>query len=95
MLDVLIQYAQITPDRPHIYLSDEHSREQVITYGQLYEQSKAIALGLIHHGLKPGETVAIMLPTCQEFFYVFFGILLGGGIPVPIYPPYRPDRIEE
>src|ERR1700677_4522557 len=46
-------------------------------------------------GLQPGQTVAIMLPTCAEFFYTFAGILLAGGIPVPIYPPFRADRIAE
>ena len=46
-------------------------------------------------GLEPGQTVAIMLPTCAEFFATFAGILLAGGIPVPIYPPFRADRIAE
>ena len=36
-----------------------------------------------------------MLPTCEAFFYSFFGILLAGGIPVPIYPPFRPDQISD
>ncbi len=36
-----------------------------------------------------------MLPTCAEFFSTFAGILLAGGIPVPIYPPFRADRIAE
>ncbi len=51
--------------------------------------------GLQQLGLEPGETVAIMLPTCADFFYTFAGILLAGGIPVPIYPPFRADRIAE
>jgi 1-acyl-sn-glycerol-3-phosphate acyltransferase len=36
-----------------------------------------------------------MLPTCREFFGIFFGILYAGGIPVPIYPPARLAQIEE
>lgn len=95
LIDVLVKYAQATPNRTHIYLMNENSQEKIITYGQLFEKSKAVALGLMQHGLKPNETVAIMLPTCEEFFYVFFGILLVGCIPVPIYPPFRLDRIEE
>ena len=46
-------------------------------------------------GLEPGQTVAIMLPTCADFFFTFAGILFAGGIPVPIYPPFRADRIAE
>ena len=36
-----------------------------------------------------------MLPTCREFFLTFAGVLLAGGVPVPIYPPVRADRIAE
>ena len=36
-----------------------------------------------------------MLPTGPEYFYTYFGILLAGGIPVPIYPPARLSQIEE
>jgi acyl carrier protein len=105
--EVLRAYVQAEPDRPHIYLqSDESSalsasgggsggEEQIITYGQLYDAAMAAARGLLERGHRQGETVAIMLPTGKEFFSAFFGILLAGGVPVPIYPPYRPDRIEE
>jgi acyl-CoA synthetase (AMP-forming)/AMP-acid ligase II len=46
-------------------------------------------------GLQPGERVAIMLPTSEAFFAVFFGVLYAGGVPTPIYPPARPSQIEE
>ena len=36
-----------------------------------------------------------MLPTGPEYFHAYFGILLAGGIPVPIYPPARMSQIEE
>ena len=36
-----------------------------------------------------------MLPTSRAFFVSYSGILLAGAIPVPIYPPFRADRIEE
>jgi fatty-acyl-CoA synthase len=36
-----------------------------------------------------------MLRTEEDFFSAFFGTLLAGGVPVPIYPPARLDRLEE
>src|SRR5260221_1203960 len=36
-----------------------------------------------------------MLPTSRQFFICYAGILLAGAVPVPIYPPFRADRIEE
>ncbi|MGB6976695.1 MAG: AMP-binding protein, partial [Gammaproteobacteria bacterium] len=94
LLDVLRYYNRQAPDRPHIYLQDDQGNEQVITYRQLFTQSNALALGLLQRNLKPGETVALMLPTSEAFFYAFFGILLAGGVPVPIYPPLRASDIE-
>ncbi len=95
LIDVLMGYGKKEPNRPHIYLQDEDAVEQIISYGQLLEVAKKVAHGLREHGFEKGETAAIMLPTSVDFFYAFFGILFAGGIPVPIYPPFRPDQIEE
>lgn len=93
--EALIIYALHEPDRPHIYLQNEHGQEEVITYGDLYQKALDIASCLIVNGIKPDDKISIMLPTSAAFFQSFFGILFAGAIPVPIYPPYRPDRIEE
>jgi 1-acyl-sn-glycerol-3-phosphate acyltransferase len=82
-------------DRLHLVLQDDEGREQPVTYAQLAAEARAIAAGLHARGLEPGHAVAIMLPTSTEYFYTFFGILLAGGIPVPIYPPARASQIEE
>lgn len=95
LVDVLLKYALTDPNRPHIYLQNEQGEEQIIRYGQLLAEAQKTACGLYALGLKPFETVAIMLPTSEDFFYAFFGVLLAGGVPVPIYPPVRPDKIEE
>ena len=92
--DVLRHHAQIEPDRVQIHLLEEESGRD-ITYGQLLETASRVAAGLYDAGLRPNETVAIMLPTCTDFFYAFFGVMLAGGVAVPIYPPARPDKIEE
>ncbi|MFZ3217173.1 MAG: AMP-binding protein [Candidatus Acidiferrales bacterium] len=83
------------PGRCHIQIYEEDGRLRAITFGELYERSSAVAADLRRRGLEPGQTVAIMLPTCAEFFWTFAGILFAGGIPVPIYPPFRADRIAE
>lgn len=95
LIDVLWQRAAFEPDRTHIYFQDEFMEEKAISYDDLLNRSLEIAAGLQNQGIVEGETVAIMLPTCEDFFYTFFGILLIGAIPVPIYPPLRADRIEE
>ena len=68
---------------------------QTLTYADLARGARAVAAGLIERGLAPQQTVAIMLPTSLEFFLSFYGILLAGGIPVPIYPPARLSQVED
>ncbi len=46
-------------------------------------------------GVEPGERVALVYPTGAEFFDAFFGILLAGAVPVPLYPPVRLGRLDE
>lgn len=94
LIDVLLSYVNTEPDRPHIYFQDAAGHEEIMTYGQLFSRSQSIAAGLQQQGLKPGDTVAIMLPTSLNYFPVFFGILLANCIPVPIYPPFHADQIE-
>ena len=92
--DVLRTQVEAEPDRIQIHLLEGDSG-QTITHAQLLDRSQQVAAGLIEAGLQPNETVAIMLPTCEDFFYSFLGTMLAGGIAVPIYPPARPDKIEE
>lgn len=94
LIDVLLLYGEYSSDKAHIYFQNEKGTEEVITYGHLLKNSLRVAFGLSELGLREGESVAIMLPTSPEFFYTFLGILLAGGIPVPIYPPFRTHMLE-
>ncbi len=82
------------PDRTHIVLSGEAAEEE-ISYQALYAGAVSVAAGLQQQDLQPGQTVAIMLPTSRDYFYSFYGVLLAGGVPVPIYPPARLSQIED
>jgi 1-acyl-sn-glycerol-3-phosphate acyltransferase len=95
LTEVLAWHVQRHPQRPHILLYSEDEQVEEVTYAALYQQARAVAAGLQARGLQPGQTVALMLPTSGEFFDGFYGILLAGGIPVPIYPPARLSQIEE
>lgn len=79
----------------HIYLYEDSEQCRVITCGELYARALAVAMELGKRGIEPGHTIGIMLPTGTEFFWTFAGAMMAGAIPVPIYPPFRADRIAE
>ena len=95
LVEALEWRAQVHPHRAHIYFQEEGGEEQAIHYGDLYRDALALAGGLAARGLEPRDTAAIMLPSGRDFFVAFAGVILAGGVPVPLYPPFRLDRIGE
>jgi 1-acyl-sn-glycerol-3-phosphate acyltransferase len=95
LVEVMLWHLQRHPQRPHIHLYDEGGGEQQLSYGDLWHGARHVAAGLAARRLVPGRSVAVMIPTRREFFVAFFGILLAGGVPVPIYPPARRSQIED
>lgn len=83
------------PDRPHVLFYREDETTETLTYAQLAAAAGRIAAALTEEGLKPGQCVALMLPSGLDFFRCFFGILFAGAIPVPMYPPARPAQLED
>ena len=95
LTQVLDWHVRAHPQRTHIILLDEAGGETAISYAALRDSAAEIAAGLLERGLQPGQSVALMLPTGRDYFRCFFGVLLAGGVPVPIYPPARPSQIED
>jgi acyl-CoA synthetase (AMP-forming)/AMP-acid ligase II len=62
-----------------------------LTAGRLHATSLRYAGALRERGIGPGDKVAIVLPTCEEFFFTFFGALALGAVPVPLYPTLEAD----
>ena len=95
LIDVLRWHAETDPGRVHVVLRLDDEGERRITYGELWARAGGVAAGLRARGIARGESVALMLRTEPGFFAAFFGVLLAGAVPVPIYPPTRPSHLEE
>ena len=74
---------------------DAEESERALTFREMHERARRAAGTLLAKGIRPGDRVAIVLPTCPEFMDAFFGALYAGAIPVPLYPPVRLGRLEE
>ncbi len=74
---------------------DRQEKESFFGWGELLQRAERVAGGLVALGLLPGERVALLFPTNIGFFEGFFGSLIAGGVPTPLYPPARLGRMED
>jgi len=98
LIEVLRHRAAHDAERAHLLITEDTDgmeRSATLTFGELYAAGQHCAAELGRRGVPAGGRVALMLPTSRAFFVSYAGILLAGAIPVPIYPPFRADRIEE
>ena len=65
-----------------------------VSFAEVGEIVREIALGLIGVGLQPGERVSILCNTRPEWSYCDFAIATAGGVVVPIYPTNSPEECE-
>ncbi|MGH7319314.1 MAG: AMP-binding protein, partial [Candidatus Rokuibacteriota bacterium] len=78
--------AAVDPDGVYLMLFGD-----TLSYERLHATSLRYAGALAALGLGRGDKVALILPTCQEFFFAFFGTLALGAVPVPLYPTLAPE----
>lgn len=71
--------ARAWPDR--VMLTD---RSGSWSYSAVHSDACRVAGGLLAHGVKAGEAVAISCPNIVEFVSAYFGVLKLGAVPVPL-----------
>jgi len=93
LISILNQRASQTPNQlAYIFLKNRENQEQNITYQQLSQNSKNIAIKL--QSLIPkGSRALLLYPQGLEFINTFLGCLSAGIIAVPAYPPKRNQKM--
>jgi acyl-CoA synthetase (AMP-forming)/AMP-acid ligase II len=74
---------------------DLQEQESWVSYGEVYQQARRMAHRLIQIGVQPGDRVGIGIPTSPNFATAFFGTLLAGAVPAPLYPSPRVGRLTD
>jgi 1-acyl-sn-glycerol-3-phosphate acyltransferase len=92
-VEALHWHVEHSPDQIHIHLRNDDGTETPITYRDLATAATALGSGLQEIGITKGDRVALMLRTERAFFESFFGALLIGAVPVPLYPPVRAEDL--
>ncbi|HWR57527.1 MAG TPA: AMP-binding protein, partial [Thermodesulfovibrionales bacterium] len=65
-----------------------------VTYGEFLVRTHGIALYLIKSGAGKGDRIAILSENRIDWCSAYFGILMAGGIPVPIDAQLGPDEVK-
>ena len=78
-----------------LVLVGEGEREERVGFGELHERARRAAGALLDAGVRRGDRVAIVAPTGWGFCDAFFGAVLAGAVPVPLYPPVRLGRLDD
>ncbi|MFC9516609.1 class I adenylate-forming enzyme family protein [Nocardiaceae bacterium NPDC056970] len=95
--DGLLHYTGLTPCLTELLDISAHrfaGREAVVevgggprlSYTQLWTSASRVAGGLLEQGVGIGDRVAIRMPNGARWVQAFLGVLLAGGVPVPVHP---------
>ncbi len=85
----LLATAEKLPDHVAIRLDSVE-----LTWSQLRDQAASAAGALRAAGLQPGERVALILPNVPAYPVLFYGVLMAGGVVVPMNPLLKSGEIE-
>ena len=94
LLDILYARAESQHDEVlYTFLADGEQVEESLTYGQLYARAAGVAEA-IRDLVRPGARALLLYPPSLDYIVGFWGALLAGIVPVPVYPPNldRPNR---
>lgn len=82
-----VDIAAQVPQRLAVFCGD-----QALTYGDLLSRATQVARALRQRGIQPGSPVGLAMPRSLASATAVLGILLSGGMYVPIDPSYPDER---
>ena len=84
----LVRHAREAPSRPAV----AHGT-QVVTYGELHEESDRLMQLMVRHGVGPGDRVGLLLPKAPRGIAAMQAILKAGAAYVPLDPAAPAKRV--
>jgi acyl carrier protein len=95
LVEALAWHVDATPDRVHIRILNESGVEDELSYQGLYAEGASVTGGASGWGADTGRHRGDHAPYQPGVLPIFTGVLMAGGIPVPIYPPVRPSQLAD
>ncbi|MFO0609025.1 MAG: fatty acyl-AMP ligase [Polyangiales bacterium] len=92
--DAIRDAAARRPSHNAFTFCDPREDDKPFTYEGLLDAVRARAAALYALGLRKGDRVAMVVPGAEDFVLNFLGAVLGGLVPVPMYPPIALGKVE-
>ncbi|MFV0126860.1 AMP-dependent synthetase/ligase [Streptomyces sp. HMX112] len=93
LADSVFEHARNDPHRVALGRKDATGRWRDVTAREFRDEVLALARGLIAHGVRFGDRVAIMSRTRYEWTLFDFALWTVGAQPVPVYPTSSADQV--
>ncbi|WP_189882792.1 AMP-dependent synthetase/ligase [Streptomyces xantholiticus] len=93
LADAVFDHALDDPDRVALGRKDSAGQWQEVTSGQFRDEVLALAKGLLAHGVRFGDRVALMCRTRYEWTLFDFALWTVGAQSVPLYPTSSAEQV--
>ncbi|MEU8760551.1 AMP-dependent synthetase/ligase [Streptomyces sp. NPDC048659] len=93
LADAVFDHAEREPDRVALGRKDAEGTWRDVTAAGFRDEVLALAKGLIAHGVRFGDRVAIMSRTRYEWTLFDFALWTLGAQPVPVYPTSSAEQV--
>ncbi|WP_262386957.1 long-chain fatty acid--CoA ligase [Streptomyces sp. TRM49041] len=93
LADAVFDHAASDPDRVALGRKDASGRWGEVTSQEFRDEVLALAKGLLAHGVRFGDRVAVMSRTRYEWTLFDFALWTVGAQPVPVYPTSSADQV--
>ncbi|RAA09406.1 non-ribosomal peptide synthetase, partial [Ralstonia pseudosolanacearum] len=81
-------------DTAYVFLQDGDEGESRMTYAELHDAARRVAVHLLGNGCGQDDPVLLIFNPGLDYICALFGCLYAGAIPVPAYPPAHARRLE-
>ncbi|MFF3244871.1 AMP-dependent synthetase/ligase [Streptomyces sp. NPDC002870] len=93
LADVVFDHAADDPDRVALGRKDAAGNWQTVSSAQFRDEVLALAKGLLAHGVRFGDRVALMCPTRYEWTLFDFALWTVGAQSIPVYPTSSAEQV--
>ncbi|MFE5140048.1 AMP-dependent synthetase/ligase [Streptomyces fagopyri] len=93
LADVVFDHAREDPLHIALGRKDEQGQWRDVTSAEFRDEVLALAKGLLAHGIRFGDRIAIMCPTRYEWTLFDFALWTIGAHVVPIYPTSSAEQV--